>query len=77
MKYNRSFLSRWRILPQVLYTNFRKVYPNMSEDCFIKWFCVERYWGNQIINVCVKHHQLSFDFRRNWIADMINPNRMK
>ena len=43
----------------------------MPKHTFNKWFDVGRVWGGRIIEVRVKHHQLSFDFRRNWLADMV------
>jgi hypothetical protein len=73
MKAIKRFLVNWRVIPLVTYTNFKVEYPH--SDCWSKWFSVERYWGGKIICICVRHRQLSFDFRRNWIADMIDPNR--
>ncbi len=61
-----------RIIPKIRYTNFRKEFPNCTEGCFKRWFVIERFWGGKIIDVQIKHHQISFDFRANWLLDMIN-----
>ena len=67
----RTFLHRCRLIPKVSYTNYRKGYENnVSKLCFQKWFSVERFWSGKIVIVCVKHHGLVFDFRRDWISDM-------
>lgn len=63
---------RFRILPRVSYTNFRKEGCSPSKTAFNSWFSFDRYWGGAIWNFTVKHHQISFDFRRNWVADMIH-----
>lgn len=69
MNIDRTQAHRWRILPKISYTNFRKEYPNMG-GCFKKWFNIQRFWGGKIIYINIKHHQLSFDFRKNWLVDM-------
>ena len=70
-KKHRKFLQIWRIFPKIKYTNFRKKYSNIGRDCFTEWFSIERFWGGRIIEICVKHRQISLDFRRNWVEDMI------
>jgi hypothetical protein len=59
----------WRFIPRVTYTNFKAEYPS-SGTAFHSWFSVTRFWHGRIINISIKWHQISFDFRRNWIADM-------
>ena len=61
----------WRWIPRVTYANYHKAFPTMPKNTFSKCFEVGRVWGGRIIDVRVKHHQLSFDFRRNWLADMV------
>lgn len=68
-------VSRWRFIPKVSYTNFRKAYPNIGRACFGRWFGVERRWSSRIINIYVRHHQLSLDFRRDWLADFVQPRQ--
>jgi hypothetical protein len=63
---------KWRLWPSVTYTNYRKACPTLGPGCFRDWLAIRRYWSGRIISVCVRHHELSFDFRRNWIADMVN-----
>jgi len=70
----KQFLSRWRILPEISYTNYRKEYGTHAK-CFTSCFRVDRYWSEKIITIGVKHHAVTFDFRRSWVADMINPHR--
>lgn len=61
--------SKRRVVPRVSYTNFKRLYPEHYK-VFRHWFAVSRYWGGRLINVTVKHHQVTFDFRRDWLADM-------
>lgn len=70
---NKLQANKWRILPKVQYTNYRAEY-NIGKDCFAKWFQVKRFWGGKIITVLIKHHEVQFDFRKNWIADMAFPD---
>lgn len=60
---------KWRWLPRVSYTNFKKSYPNTRG--FTRWVWVSRYWGGRLINVGIRHHVLNFDFRHNWVEDML------
>lgn len=67
--------NRWRIFPRIRYTNFRKEYPeHHMEQVFGQWFSVRRYWSGRIINVTVKWHQLTLDFRLDAMADLLGPN---
>ena len=72
MTIDRKQANRLRILPKVTYTNYRKKFPNTG-GCFKSWFSVNRYWGGRIISISVKHRELSFDFRGNFLADMCYP----
>lgn len=60
---------RWR-LPKLTYTNYRKEFPNMSQGAFAKWFSFERFWGGRIWSFCIRHHEISLDFRLSWLSDM-------
>lgn len=73
MSIDRSQANRMRLIPRIEYVNFRKSYPTMG-NCFTRWFSIKRFWRGNIICISVKHHQLSFDFRKNWMADMCHPN---
>ena len=75
----RQFLAdQWRSIgmtvPKVRYINYRKQFPNASAECWNRWLAIERFWGGKIILLCVRHHAIEFDFRRNWIADLITGN---
>ena len=61
-----------RLIPEIRYTNFRKEFRNCCDNCFQQWFYINKRWSGKIINVGIKHHQISFDFRKNWILDMVN-----
>jgi hypothetical protein len=65
-------MSKWRVVPKIHFVNFRKEYPNMGRGCFTKWFEVTRYWGGRIININIKSFTIVFDFRRNWVVDMVS-----
>ena len=58
---------------RIRYVNYRKEFPGkgMGKTCFTKWFCIRRYWSGKIICIRVKHHEISLDFRRDWVADMM------
>ena len=64
-------MNKWRLIPKIRYTNYIKQFPN-SRDIWQKWFAVGRLWSGRIIEINVKHHALTFDFRKNWLADMVD-----
>jgi len=66
------FVSFWRLIPHVRYVNFRKSYPTAGKDCWNQWVNVQRFWGGRIIHFKIRHHALIFDFRRNFILDMMS-----
>lgn len=65
-------MKKWRIIPRVSYTNFRKEYGKNAAGAFRSWFFVRRYWGGRIINAGIRHHVVSFDFRRCWLNDIVD-----
>lgn len=38
---------------------------------FVDHFGIEKYWGGRIIDIGFAIFSVSFDFRKNWIKDMI------
>jgi hypothetical protein len=60
-----------RLIPKIRYTNFRKEFPGCVDGCFQKWFSIERFWYGKIIDINFKHYQISFDFRKDWLLDMV------
>lgn len=62
---------KWRIIPRVSYTNFRKTAA--SHRAFRSWFSIRRYWGGRIINIGIRHHVVTLDFRHCWLSDLIEP----
>lgn len=71
MNTRTSQARRWRILPSIYFTNYRKTSPNAG-NCFKRWFSVTRFWGWKLIYITVKHFQVTLDFRKNWVADMVH-----
>jgi hypothetical protein len=69
--------NRWK-LPKLSYTNFKKEFPNMGENCFKRWFYLDTWpWGGRIWNIGILHHQVSLDFRESWVDDMVFPSATK
>lgn len=62
---------KWRIIPVVSYTNWKKQ-AGYREGLWKRWFLVQRFWSGRIIDIQVKHHMLSLDFRYSWLADLMN-----
>jgi hypothetical protein len=69
-----KMMKKRRIIPKLGYVNYRTAFPNLCDGVFNRWLSIHRYWGGRIVEVTVLHHQLSLDFRRNWVDDMINTN---
>lgn len=63
-------MSGRRLFPLVSYHRF----DGVARRAFRRWFSVSRYWGGALWMVTVKHHQITFDFRRDWLADMSPKN---
>lgn len=63
-------MKTWRLIPRVRFINYRKCYPDAHPDCFTKWLSVTRWWHGRVITICFKALAVSFDFRRDWVADM-------
>ena len=58
-----------RLIPKIRFTNFHKLFP-ITEGIWNKWFDVKKVWGGSIIEIQIKHYQISLDFRKNWLDDM-------
>ena len=63
-----------RMLPKFTYVNWKKAAPQAAAVCWKQWFSVKRYWSGKLIYIQIRHHSFQFDFRRDWLADMIKPN---
>lgn len=74
MNIDKSQANRWRILPKISYTNWRKQ-PGVPSFLWKQWFLVKRFWGGRIIYIQVRNHQIELDFRKNWVADMIGETK--
>jgi hypothetical protein len=61
-----------KLIPKIQFTNYRKEFPNMSENCMKQLLSVNRYWSGGIIVIGIKHYSISLDFRKDWIADFKN-----
>jgi hypothetical protein len=62
-----------KLIPRIHFINYLKCYPQ-SAGCWKQWFSVRRYWGGKIILISVRHFAIEFDFRRDWLADMVTGN---
>ena len=66
-----------RIIPSVLFVNFRKKFPMLGENCFQEWFHFNRYWGGKLIYVGCKSRIMILDFRKDWLGDMLNQEQSR
>ena len=66
--------TKWRIFPVISYTNYRRLYGK-STGAFRSWFSVHRRWGGRLIYVSVRHWSVCFDFRKNWLLDLVGDER--
>jgi len=50
---------------KISYVNFKKEFPAVRKGVcsFDRWFYFERRWSGKIINIGVKHHQITIDLR--------------
>jgi len=55
---------------KVEYVNYRKEFPTMPKNTFVRWFYFERFWAGKLWNVGVKHHCIILDFRTDVLGDM-------
>lgn len=74
VKHEERTKRKWRIIPRVSYTNYRKDYGEDAARGF-PLFSVRRYWDGRIINVGIRYRVLSFDFRRSWLSDLMEDER--
>lgn len=59
---------KWRPIPRVSYTNFRKLYP--QSQGFKRWLVAERFWRKRLWVIGIRHHIVKIDWRRDWVRDM-------
>lgn len=60
-----------RRIPRVSYHRF----DGPARRVFTSWFSFERYWYGNQWTFTVRHHQVTLDFRADWLADMRNDHR--
>ena len=60
----------------ITYTNFKKEFAavRVGKCCFDKWFYFQRFWGGKLINIGIKHHQVTIDIRGDWTKDLFGVN---
>lgn len=63
-------MRNWRWIPRVYYTNYRKRHPNLG--VFKSWLWISRFWGDRLINIGVRYHVITLDFRRDWVGDLLS-----
>lgn len=61
---------KWRIIPRIHYTNFRKLYHQTL--AFKRWFVAERFWQGRLWVIGTRHHIVKLDWRRDWVRDMFD-----
>lgn len=59
-------MSKRKLIPSVKYHRHVKC-PNTWN----KWFTVRTLWSGNLLYIIVKNHQLTFDFRKDWVSDMM------
>ena len=57
---------------KVSYTNFKKEFPVVREGkcVFDRWFYFKRFWSGKLINIGMKHHQITIDLRGDFFQEM-------
>lgn len=65
-------LSPRRWLPRVSYHRF----DGSARPAFTAWFTFGRFWHGRLWCFTVKHHQLTLDFRGNWLHDATHGKAM-
>jgi len=59
-----------RLIPKIRFTNYHKEFP-ITKGIWNRWFVVKKAWAGSIIEIQVRHFQLSLDFRKNCMSDML------
>lgn len=65
-------MKKWRIIPKVAFVNYRKRFPGISAQAFGQLFYIRSAWSGRLVFVGVKHFAIEFDFRRNWLAELMD-----
>jgi hypothetical protein len=66
-----------RMIPKLRWVNYHKEFPQTEDGaCWKRGFGFDKYWGGLIWTFSFRHYALILDFRRNWLADMIDPSRI-
>lgn len=58
------------LLPRVSYHR----YDGQARHAFTQWIAVRRHWSSRLWYLTIRHHQVTFDFRGNWLKEMPDPN---
>ena len=59
-----------KLIPKISFTNYHKEFP-ITKGIWNEWIKINKAWGGSILEIRCKHWQLSLDFRKNWMADML------
>lgn len=60
-------LSKRRWFPRVSYQNFG---DPLRKPAFRRWFVFQRFWAGRLWCFSVRHHQITLDFRVDWLHDI-------
>ncbi len=68
-----AMAGRWRVIPRIRFVDYHKEFP-VSKSVKSTWkraLDIQCLWNGKIIHITIKHYAIVFDFRHNWLADMI------
>lgn len=69
-------INGWRLIPKVEFIDWRE-HPLYNKHTYSSWFLFQRMWGGKLVYITIKHYQLCFDFRANWLNDMMPKGKAK
>jgi len=63
---------------KIRYVNFKKEFPAVASGrcAFKKWFYFNRMWSGKIINIGIKHHQITIDLRGDLFYELTGKHRV-
>ena len=59
-----------RLIPNIRFTYYHKSFP-ITKGIWNEWFKVQKAWAGSIVEIRIRHYQLSLDFRKNFLNDML------
>ena len=59
-------MSKWRLIPKLSYHKY-----NNTQSTWNDWLWIHRKWSGKLIYIHIKNHEILFDFRKDFIADIM------